>query len=64
MCAGAILNARIPLVIYGAREPKTGACGSVLDLFFEPFGFQPRVYGGVLEAECAALLREFFEERR
>ena len=64
MCAGAILNARIPTVIYGAREGKSGCCGSVIDLFFEDFGFQPRVYGGVLEAECAGELRRFFEGRR
>ena len=64
MCAGAILNARIPRVVYGAREPKSGSLGSVIDLFFEPYGFQPEVYGGVLEQECAALLREFFTQRR
>ena len=64
MCAGAVLNARIPTVVYGAREAKSGACGSVIDLFFEPFGFQPRVYGDVLADECAAQLREFFETRR
>ena len=64
MCAGAILNARIPTVVYGAREPKSGSLGSVIDLFFEPYGFQPEVYGGVLEQECAALLREFFTSRR
>ena len=64
MCAGAILNARIPTVVYGAREAKSGSCGSVIDLFFENYGFQPRVYGGVREAECAAELRQFFEDRR
>ena len=64
MCAGAILNARIPTVVYGAREAKSGSCGSVIDLFFEDFGFQPRVYGGVREKECAAELRRFFGERR
>ena len=64
MCAGAILNARIPAVIYGAREEKTGSLGSVVDLFSENYGFHPRVYGGVLRAECAALLRAFFEEKR
>ena len=60
MCAGAILNARIPTVVYGAREAKSGSCGSVIDLFFENYGFQPRVYGGVCRDECAALLRNFF----
>ena len=60
MCAGAILNARIPTVVYGAREAKSGSCGSVIDLFFENYGFQPRVYGGILKDKCAALLRNFF----
>ena len=64
MCAGAILNARIPTVVYGAREAKSGSLGSVIDLFFEPYGFQPKVYGGVLAEECAGILREFFEQRR
>ena len=64
MCAGAILNARIPTVVYGAREAKSGSCGSVIDLFFEDFGFRPRVYGGVRETECAGELRKFFDERR
>lgn len=64
MCAGAILNARIPTVVYGAREAKSGSCGSVIDLFFENYGFQPRVYGGMLKDECAALLRNFFLRMR
>lgn len=64
MCAGAILNSRIGTVVYGAREQKTGSCGSVVDLFNENYGFHPSVYGGVLREECAALLTRFFEERR
>ena len=64
MCAGAILNARISTVVYGAREAKSGSCGSVIDLFFENYGFQPRVYGGVCRDECAALLRNFFLRMR
>ena len=64
MCAGAILNARIPRVIYGAREEKSGSCGSVIDLFSENYGFRPRVYGGVLRDECANELQRFFEELR
>ena len=64
MCAGAILNARIPTVVYGLREGKTGACGSVLDLFAEDFGFRPRMYGGVREAECRDLMRDFFSRLR
>ena len=64
MCAGAILNARIPTLIYGAREPLSGSCGSVIDLFFEGYGFHPRVYGGILADDCAGLLRDFFQGRR
>ena len=64
MCAGAVINARIPTLVYGAREPLTGSCGSVIDLFFERYGHRPAVYPGVLEEECAALLREFFREKR
>lgn len=64
MCAGAILNARIAEVHYGVREENTGACGSVLNLFEEPFGHRPRLYRGPLEEECAALLRDFFLAQR
>ena len=64
MCAGAIINARIPVVVYGAREEKSGSCGSVIDLFSENYGFRPKVYGGVLKEESADVLREFFEKRR
>ena len=64
MCAGAILNSRISAVRYGAKEPLSGCCGSVLNLFEEGFGHRPRIYGGLLEEECAALLREFFREKR
>ena len=64
MCAGAILNARIGVVHYGAREQRTGACGSVLNLFEENFGHHPALYRGPLEKECAALLQDFFAQRR
>ena len=64
MCAGAIIASRVPVVVFGAREENTGACGSVVDLFSERFGHRPAVYGGVLEAEGSALLREFFEKVR
>ena len=64
MCAGAILNARIPEVYFGAAEGNSGCCGSVLDLFAEGFGFSPKVYGGLLEGECRALLSGFFQEKR
>lgn len=64
MCAGGIINARIPEVYYGAKDAKAGACGSVLNLFEERFNHKPRLVGGVLEAPCAALLRTFFEHLR
>ena len=64
MCAGAIINARVPTVIFGARESLSGSCGSVIDLFSERFGHRPAVYPGVRRDECAALLRGFFEEKR
>ena len=65
MCAGAIVLARIPQVVFGAPDPKAGAAGSVLDVLAEPaLNHRPQVSGGVLEDECAALLREFFESRR
>jgi tRNA(adenine34) deaminase len=65
MCAGAIVLARIPIVVYGAADPKAGAAGSVLDILAEPaLNHRPAVTGGVLEAECAALLRDFFVARR
>ena len=64
MCAGAIINARIGTVRYGAKEDKSGCCGSVLNLFEERFNHRPRVYGGLLEPECRALLEEFFQNLR
>ena len=64
MCAGAIINARIPTVVYGAKEPVSGSCGSVIDLFFERYGHHPKVYSGVMESDCAALLRDFFQNKR
>ena len=64
MCAGPIINARLKSVCYGARDEKAGACGSVLNLFMEDFNHKPRLYGGVLREECAALLQEFFHTLR
>jgi tRNA(adenine34) deaminase len=65
MCAGAIVLARIPTVVFGTADPKAGAAGSVLDVLAEPaLNHRPAVAGGVLEAECAALLRGFFAARR
>ena len=60
MCAGGIINARLSRVRYGTRDEKAGACGSVLNLFEEPFNHHPRLYRGPLEEECAAVLRDFF----
>lgn len=64
MCAGAIINARIPRVVYGAADAKNGCCGSVVNLFSLPFNHRPEMQGGVLEPECAALLTAFFERLR
>ena len=64
MCAGAILNSRISEVWYGAKEEKTGCCGSVLNLFAEGFPYKAAVRGGLLEEESKELLQEFFRRRR
>jgi len=64
MCAGAILNSRIETIVYGAKEPNSGSCGSVINLFMENYGFSPKIIGGVLENECAGILKSFFEELR
>ena len=65
MCAGAIMHARIARVVYGARDPKTGACGSVVDAFSNgQLNHHTSVAGGVLETECGDALRTFFAERR
>ncbi len=64
MGAGAIINARIPRVVYGASDAKCGACGSVCDLFSMEFNHHPVVEKGVREAECAALLKDFFQNLR
>ena len=64
MCTGAIINARIPRVVFGAREPLSGSCGSVIDLFSERYGHRPAVFGGVLKDDCAALLQDFFKSKR
>lgn len=64
MCAGAIINARIDQVVFGAYDKKAGASGSVIDLFSCPFNHHPVVKGGVLEAECRERLRMFFANLR
>jgi tRNA(adenine34) deaminase len=65
MCAGAMLHARVDRVVYGAPDPKTGAAGSVLDVFSsKQINHQTMVEGGVMGEECGQLLRSFFKERR
>lgn len=64
MCAGAIINARIPRVVFGAKDAKAGSCGSVVDLFSLPYNHHPQVEQGLLEDECAALLQNFFRSLR
>ena len=60
MCAGAIINARLRRVVYGAKDAKAGSCGSVINLFELPYNHKPACEGGLLAEECAALLTEFF----
>ena len=64
MCAGAIINARIRRVYYGARDTAMGACGGVLNLFMENFPHKPELVGGVLREDCGAVLSEFFQKLR
>lgn len=65
MCAGAMMHARVGRIVFGAPDPKTGACGSVVDLFAEPrLNHHAQVCGGVLSEACAMVLREFFAARR
>jgi tRNA(adenine34) deaminase len=64
MCAGAIMNSRISRLVYGAREELTGSCASVINLFEERYPSRPAIYGGILAAESAALMTEFFARLR
>ncbi|XOQ43021.1 MAG: tRNA-specific adenosine deaminase [Clostridium sp.] len=64
MCAGAIINARLRRVVFGARDPKAGSCGSVVNLFELPYNHKPQLQGGVLAEECSALLKDFFRRLR
>ena len=64
MCAGAIINARIPKVYYGARDEAMGACGGVLNLFMENFPHRPALVGGIMSKECRSVLSEFFKKMR
>ena len=65
MCAGAIILARVPRLVYGAFDPKAGACGSVLDVIHEPrLNHRVEITSGVLESECGGILKEFFRRKR
>ena len=64
MCAGAIVNARIPRVVYGARDEKNGALSSAVNLFALPQSFRPEAVGGVLQDECGGILQAFFQRLR
>ena len=64
MCAGAIINSRIPTVVFGAKDENTGSCSSVINLFEERYGHKPAIYGGVRAEESARLLKEFFKKAR
>ena len=65
MCAGAIVLARVPRVVFGTADPKAGAAGSVLDILAQPqLNHRPQVVGGVLADECGDILRRFFADRR
>ena len=64
MCAGALLNARISRVYFGARDRVMGACGGVMNLFMEDFPNRPALVGGILESACGQVLSDFFQELR
>ncbi len=64
MCAGAIVQSRIRQVVFGAWDPKAGACGSLADIFSLPQNHQVSTISGVLASECSAILKKFFQERR
>ncbi|MBQ2327319.1 MAG: nucleoside deaminase [Clostridia bacterium] len=64
MCAGAILNARVGRVFYGAGDTNMGACGGVINIFEEAFGYKPRMYKGMLGDRCAEVLSDFFKKLR
>ena len=64
MCAGALVNARIGRVVYGAKDAKAGACGSVINMDAYPLNHRLRAQGGVLAQECAQVLSTFFESKR
>ena len=64
MCMGAIVNSRVSKVVFGVKDPKAGACGSVIDFNSYPLNHKPEIIGGVEAEKCSRLLSEFFEKRR
>ncbi|WP_322183783.1 nucleoside deaminase [Neglectibacter caecimuris] len=64
MCTGAIINSHLGTVVYGTEDERAGCCGTATDLFTLPYSHRPEVYRGFYEAECRALLREFFQKLR
>ena len=64
MCAGAAIMSRISKVVYGAHDDLTGSCGSIINLFMEPFGHSTQIIGGILEEECSGLMSVFFKSLR
>lgn len=64
MCAGAIINAHIPRVYFGAFDFKNGSCGTITNLFEMPYNFKPECMGGIMQDECLAMLKEFFKKLR
>lgn len=64
MCAGAIINAHIPEVYFGAYDFKNGSCGTITNLFEMPYNFKPNCTGGIIEKECSELLKSFFKKLR
>ena len=64
MCAGAIINAHIPNVYFGAYDFKNGSCGTITNLFEMPYNFKPQCVGGIMEHECANMLKNFFKKLR
>lgn len=64
MCAGAIINAHIPKVYFGAYDFKNGSCGTITNLFEMPYNFKPECVGGIMAEECSSLLKDFFKKLR
>lgn len=64
MCAGAIINAHIPKVYFGAYDFKNGSCGTITNLFEMPYNFKPDSIGGIMQEECSQLLKDFFKKLR